>query len=195
MKLISFTGAQSSGKTTLLNKCRQELPGNWYYVDEVTRYVRARYGEQINEQGSDMTQIMIINTHVENSYLPDILNNPTDNPLPKYDGVILDRCIVDGLVYTEWLYEQGKISEWVVDYARRIYKKIIYKLDYILYTDPAIPLVDDGERSIDVEFRKDIISKFENVFFERDRVIFAHKLHILSGDISTRFNTLKECIL
>jgi nicotinamide riboside kinase len=186
MKLISFTGAQSTGKTTLLNKCKQELPGNWYYVDEVTRYVKSRYGEPINERGTDMTQIMIINTHVENAYLPVKLKDS------KVDGIILDRCIVDGLVYTEWLYEQGKVSKWVLDYAKEIYKLLLPKLDFILYTDPNIPLVDDGERSINVGFRKDIINKFDSLF---SNIHFAHSLHILSGDISTRFKALNEIVL
>ena len=186
MKVISFTGAQSSGKTTLLNKCKMELPGNWYYVDEVTRYVKSRYGEQINEHGTDMTQVMIINTHVENAYLPITLKGS------NLDGIILDRCIVDGLVYTEWLYEQGKVSKWVLDYANQIYDLIVPNLDLILYTDSNIPLVDDGERSINVEFRDDIINKFETLFSD---IHFAHRLHVLSGDILTRFQALREIVL
>jgi nicotinamide riboside kinase len=186
VKLISFTGAQSSGKTTLLNKCKDELPGKWYYVDEVTRYVKRRYGESINEQGTDMTQLMIINTHIENSYLINTLDN-------SYDGVILDRCIVDGLVYTEWLHEQGHVSKWVLDYAKEIYNLLLPKLDIILYTDPNIPLIDDGERSINVEFKNDIVQKFENIF--NTTILYAHKLSILSGDVDSRYTTALSRII
>ncbi len=180
---ISFTGAQSTGKTTLLNKCKSELKGNWWYVDEVTRFVKKRYGEQINESGTDMTQLLIINTHITNSYLDTIF-------LEQYsDGVVLDRCILDGVVYTEWLYNNGKVSKWVFDYAKRIFKKIIGKVDIIFYTDPSIPIIDDGERSTSLKFRNDIIDLFE-------KYIKKYKMPIVKvkGDIDTRMKKILETL-
>ena len=181
--LISFTGAQSSGKTTLLKECKSNLNGNWCYVDEVTRYVRRRYGEQINEGGTDMTQLLIINNHIENTYLPRVM------PENHYDGVMLDRCILDGVVYTEWLYENGKVSKWVYDYSRKVFKKIIPKVDIIFYTDPSIPIKDDGERSTSKKFRDEIIKKF-NTYIKK----YNMPIVVLKGTVEERMKTILENI-
>jgi nicotinamide riboside kinase len=182
MKLISFTGAQSSGKTTLLKKCKKQLPGKWFFVDEVTRLVKKEYNVNINEDGNDITQLLIINKHIENTCLLNTLDS-------SYDGIILDRCIVDGLVYTQWLYENGNVSTWVYEYALKVYDLLISKLDVIFYTDPNIPLRDDGERSTDIQFRDDMIKKFE--------LLNGHncKYNILSGSIKERFNSIKNIII
>ena len=57
--IVSFTGAQSTGKTTLLNKVR-DLNPNLNFVDEVTRRIKREYNLPINEGGGDVTQSMII---------------------------------------------------------------------------------------------------------------------------------------
>ena len=179
--LASFSGAQSSGKTTLLNKCKEELT-DWYFVDEVTRYVHRKYGESINEDGTDMTQLLIINNHIENNYLPRTVSESQSN-------FILDRCILDGVVYTEWLFENGKVSEWVYDYSKNVFLKIKDDIDVIFYTDPNIPVVDDGVRSTNQKFRDDIIRKFEKYI-----VKYNVEVTILAGDVNERMNTILETI-
>ena len=67
--LISFTGAQSSGKTTLLNHwtdCRN----HWKVVPEVTRKLK-RQGFEINDDSSNYvdTQIAILADHLNNIFL------------------------------------------------------------------------------------------------------------------------------
>ena len=52
--LVSFTGAQSSGKTTLLRYFLEEH--QWGSVDEVTRRIR-RVGFEINDDGSKSFEI------------------------------------------------------------------------------------------------------------------------------------------
>ena len=181
--LISFTGAQSTGKTTLLKECKSTLKGQWCYVDEVTRYVRKRYNEKINEGGTDMTQLLIINTHIENTYLKSNL------PENYYDGVILDRCILDGIVYTEWLYKNGKVNKWVFDYAKEVFKKLIGSVDLIFYTDPSIPIKDDGERSTSKKFRRDIIKLFKKYIKKYNMPVVTVK-----GTVEERMNTILENI-
>ena len=65
--LVSFTGAQSSGKTTLL---REFLESNaWGSVDEVTRRIR-RDGFEINDGGANYndTQLAIFADHMQNLF-------------------------------------------------------------------------------------------------------------------------------
>lgn len=173
--IVSFTGAQSTGKTTLLNILKSKNK-DINFIDEVTRRINREYDLPINESGSTLTQLMIIADHVANIFR-------------KYDSdlVILDRCIIDGLVYSEWLYDNNNISISMVDLATEIYHSIYKKYDIIFYTDPKdVELVDDGERSIDKQFRDDIISSFDY------RIKSLNNVVVLSGTVEERLETVKK---
>ncbi len=93
---IAFTGAQSTGKTTLLNRMKHDPMFNleFDFRDEITRRMQ-RKGLSINEGGNDITQLLIMNSHIKNSLI---------------DNVIMDRCALDGLVYTDWMSRKVKYS-------------------------------------------------------------------------------------
>ena len=173
--IVSFTGAQSTGKTTLLNILKSKNK-DINFIDEVTRRINREYDLPINESGSTLTQLMIIADHVANIFR-------------KYDSdlVILDRCIIDGLVYSELLYDNNNISISMIDLATEIYHSIYKKYDIIFYTDPKdVELVDDGERSIDKQFRDDIISSFDY------RIKSLNNVVLLSGTVEERLETVKK---
>lgn len=144
---IAFTGAQSTGKTTLLEAIKQNEKFRYKYefIDEITRRM-IKKGLKINEAGSDTTQLLIMNEHVKNTL---------------YTDAIMDRCALDGVVYTNWLYKKGNVSEWVYQYAENVFKKYISRYDYIFYLTPEFHIVDDGVRSIDTAFRDEIVDLFE----------------------------------
>ena len=173
--IVSFTGAQSTGKTTLLNILKNKNK-DINFIEEVTRRINREYDLPINESGNSLTQLMIIADHVANLYR-------------KYDSdlVILDRCIIDGLVYSEWLYDNNNISISMIDLAMEVYHSIYKKYDIIFYTDPKdVELVDDGERSINKQFRDDIISSFEY------RIKSINNVVVLSGTVEERLETVKK---
>ncbi len=173
--IVSFTGAQSTGKTTLLNILKEKNK-DIKFVDEVTRRIKRDYNLPINEDGNNLTQFMIMADHISNMYR-------------KYDGelVILDRCVVDGLVYTQWLFANRKVNSAMNDIAIDIYNSLYDKYDIIFYTDPAdVELVDDGERSADKKFRDDIINSFEHRIKELNNVV------VLSGTVAERLDTVKK---
>ena len=63
---ISFTGAQSTGKTTLLNAMKSmSIFRDFVFRDEITRSIQ-KQGLKINEQGDDATQNKIIDSHLLN---------------------------------------------------------------------------------------------------------------------------------
>ena len=145
--IVSFTGAQSTGKT-------------------------------INEEGGDITQFLIMADHVQNLFSKD-----------KTDVTVFDRCAVDGVVYTRWLQLEGMVSAEVYRACCKIYDSIIDRYDVIFYTDPAdVELVDDGERSIDVGFRDDIIKLFNEKIKSLDNVV------VLSGTVEERLKTVKKTV-
>lgn len=179
--IISFTGAQCTGKTTLLKACKELYSDRFDFIDEVTRLVKRQYGVQINEAGNDITQCLIINKHIENSLM-----------ISEKEGMILDRCILDGLCYTGYLYIEDKVSKWVMDYAKGVYFKLIDKLDYIIYPDPYdVQLVDDGERSIDVDFRNKIIESFETVISGSYGYGIQNKIVRVKGTVEERMEAIK----
>ena len=183
--LISFTGAQSTGKSTLLNECcNHNYFRKFHCVPEVTRKVARERNVDINEAGDDVTQLFILNEHLHNHYV-------------KGDA-LLDRCILDGWVYTNYLYSQGKVSSWVKDYAEALYIMLVKRVDIIFYTDPQdVPIEDDGQRSIDTKFRDDIIKEFE---YEIDCGHFdcpvtpGPALIRLEGNVSTRMKTILDTV-
>lgn len=144
---IAFTGAQSTGKTTLLDaiKSNQDYRYNYEFIDEITRRM-VKKGLKINEAGSNTTQLLIMNEHIKNLL---------------YENVIMDRCALDGIVYTHWLYNQGNIEKWVFEYAYNVFKHYKDRYDYIFYLKPEFKLVDDGVRSTNIQFRDEIVTLFE----------------------------------
>lgn len=175
---VSFTGAQSTGKTTLLNKCKEEYK-DYKFVDEVTRYVRKTYDVKINEIGGTETQLYILAEHIKNHLKSD-------------ENLMLDRCILDGYVYTKYQVVNGKVSEQVLHAFNSVFGLLIDRLDYIFYTDPSdVKLVDDGERSVDYKFRDDIIELFESLITHKMSPKNREKVVRLSGTVEERIKTIK----
>jgi len=146
---IGISGAQSVGKTTLLNALRSEPIFKDYSIcDEVTRRVKS-YGLLINEHGSDVTQRLIMQEHIVNLFM--------------HDNMITDRTSLDGLVYTKYLRNKGKVSQEILDLAYRIFNKTVHLYDLLFYIVPEFDIVDDGTRSTDTEFRDDIVQIFNDV--------------------------------
>tara|TARA_A100001201_G_scaffold120297_1_gene103796 strand:+ start:480 stop:1010 length:531 start_codon:yes stop_codon:yes gene_type:complete len=172
---IAFTGAQSTGKTTLLNKLKHDSDFNLEYefIDEITRRMTKK-GLKINEGGDDMTQLLIMNSHISN-----ILK----------EKAIMDRCALDGVVYTRCMYEKGQIADWVMDFAENVFTKIIDKYDYIFYLSPEFEMEDDGVRSVNKGFQMHIVKLFEQYILECEVPV----IH-LSGTVEERIKQIKETI-
>jgi thymidylate kinase len=178
--LISFSGVQSSGKSTLLKLCKEIYSDRYEFVDEVTRLVKREFNVPINEQGTGLTQCLITNKHIEN-----VLR------FRETKGAIFDRCILDGLCYTGYLHIEGSVPGWVFDYTKNVFKKLISQYDVIFYTDPYdVALVDDGERSVDVEFRNKMIETFEQAIISYDDLL-KDKIVRLKGTVEERMEAIK----
>jgi len=178
--VISFTGAQSTGKSSLLEECKKDGRFNGYtFQHEVTRWVKKKYNLTINEDGDELTQLAILAKHLDN-YL-----------IYRDKDVVMDRCILDGLVYTTYLYAGPNqvIGDEVYNYTEFLFKKLIDKIDIIFYTEPEVPLVDDGERSVDVEFRDGIVKLFEEAIKH-----FKIPVVRLSGNMKERMTTIYKTL-
>lgn len=77
---------------------------------------------------------------------------------------MMDRCIMDGYVYSKYLHSHGRIEDSTMNIAESMYRRLLPSLDAIFYTHPEdIPIQDDGERSIDPDFRDEIISIYDDL--------------------------------
>ena len=181
--IISFTGAQSTGKTTLLNLIRDKNY-DFNYVDEVTRRIKREYNLPINESGGDITQSMIMADHIANVYKKG-----------DHDVTVLDRCAVDGVVYTQWLYNNGQVEKATLDHAKLMFEMLIEEYDAIFITSPIdVELVDDGERSTNIEFREDIQSLFDMyighlMVDNKDENVF-----VVAGTVEERMNYIQKVL-
>jgi nicotinamide riboside kinase len=172
---IGISGAQSVGKTTLLNALRSEKCFKDYAVrNEVTRGVKA-LGVHINEHGSDISQQLIMKEHIYN--------------LVMFDDMVTDRTALDGIVYTRWLHEQGKVSDECYAECSKVFHKIISQYDYMFYIRPEFPIEDDGVRSASQKWQDEIVELFDK--FIQD---FELKVINVSGSVRERVNTILKTI-
>lgn len=173
---IGIAGAQSVGKTTLLNALRSEPCFKHYKIcDEVTRQVRAM-GFDINENGSDKTQHMIMLKHLENVFM----NN----------NMITDRTALDCLVYTRYLWKNGKVTDNTMNHITTMFGKMWHCYDIVFYIGPEFDIVDDGVRSVDEIFRDSIVEEFKQAIAELQ--LHKDRFFYLSGSVVSRVNRVKE---
>ena len=176
---ISFTGSHSSGKSTLLKKCTEHYGNKFTYVHEVTRPAQ-KMGLIINEWGDDKTQAYILGEHLKNDQLE--------------GDVIMDRCFIDGWVYTTWLHSQKCVGYTIQKTYDDLWSRMIGNLDLVFFTDP-VKLENDGVRSTSEVFRDGVQSLFETqiTLMEEDEN-FKGKIVRLKGDVETRFKNIKIAI-
>ena len=141
MHRIVFTGAQGTGKTTVLKEFEKK---GMNVITEVVRRL-AKTGVKINKDGDEDGQTKIFEVYEYELGYP-------SNPI---DGYISDRCLVDVIAYSMYLAEQGKVSdEFVKDQMNKLIKFKNENPDIAYcYFPIEFDVVADGVRDTDEEFR------------------------------------------
>lgn len=177
---ISFTGAQSAGKTTLLNALLEDGVFEGYFVAEEIPRKLAAQGVKINKEANADTQILIMAEHIRNL---------------QHVNMVTDRCVVDCMVFTHWMYYRGKepIPTWVFDFCSKSFFHYIKQYDIIFYIKPEFDIVPDGVRSTDKEFRDEISLLFDDYI----KMIPEGKVITLTGTVEQRkeqvIKALEQC--
>lgn len=138
---IALVGTSSTGKTTTFNLLKNELP-QYKFINESTREIK-NCGFKINEDGTDTTQLAISTFHLA--------------ALLEERDVILDRCYLDLLVYTGNI---PGISEEVRSYVEQTWEKVKDQYTHFIYFPIEFKSVDDGVRSVNEQWRKNIDRNF-----------------------------------
>lgn len=172
---VGIAGAQSVGKTTLLNGLRsEELFKNFTICNEVTRKVMG-YGLPINENGNDVTQKLIMNEHIANVFM--------------YEDMLTDRTALDGLVYTKYLYRNGNVDTNTLIYVQNVFEKVWPCYNYVFYIEPEFDIEPDGTRSVNKDFRDGIVELFDQTIEKKNLTLIK-----LSGSVRNRINTVINII-
>lgn len=150
MHRIVFTGAQGTGKTTVLKEM-EKLGCN--VITEVVRNL-AKKGVKINKDGDEKGQTKIFKEYEK------LLSEITPT------GYISDRCMVDVIAYSMYLSSQGKVSTKFVEKQIKTFQTFITANPDIVYCYFPIEfdLVDDGVRDMDEEFRQAIDTNIIKLF-------------------------------
>lgn len=142
IKRIALVGASSTGKTTVYELLKHQLP-KYEYINESTRTVGS-YGFPINEKGTDATQLAISSFHLEALLQP--------------YNLILDRCYMDLLVYSKFM---PKLSEKTYNYISDIWGRVKNEYTHYVYFPIEFESVDDGVRSVNEDWRKQVDEEFQ----------------------------------
>ena len=142
IKRVALVGASSTGKTTVYELLKGKLP-KYEFINESTRSV-ASYGFPINEKGTSETQLAISSFHLE--------------ALLRPGNLLLDRCYMDLLVYSTFM---DKISAEAYDYIEDTWNRVKNEYTHYIYFPIEFESVDDGVRSVNEDWRKEIDKEFK----------------------------------
>jgi nicotinamide riboside kinase len=168
---IAISGGASQGKSTLVNYLINDKTFKDYsFRTNLTRSLQES-GIPINELGTAVTQLYVMAKHYE------FLN--IKGP------AIYDRCALDGLAYSMYFFKNIEPSLQIV--IIKLFEAMISRYDRIFYIEPELPLIDDGQRSINKNFFDAVNKNFETVISD-------YKLNIIriKGSIDDRINLIKN---
>lgn len=177
-KVINFTGAQGTGKTSVL-KALQEDPvfSEFEIVTEVVRNFVKEKGITINRDGTPKTQNLLFEAY--------------EQVLRKDTPYISDRCIIDVCAYTSSGRDHAKedLNEWsLIEYEQR--REIIRRksdLGFVCYFPIEFDIVSDGVRSIDMDYQKEIDSKILQILQNNQ---ISHLM--VHGSVEERVSQIKK---
>lgn len=170
---IALTGTHSTGKTTLFNILKKDkyLKENFVFEEEVVREVNHKYNLPINEQGNELTQLIVS--------LEMFLINL------KKENIISDRSMLDVLCYSKYLKDKNLINQECLDKVELIFNNSIY--DLFIYIPPLIDLEKDGVRSGNIEFREEVEKNFK---YYIKKYNLENILYLNEKDLNKRINII-----
>lgn len=180
IKRINFTGAQGTGKTSVLKALQQDPEfAEFEFVTEVVRNFVKEKGITINKQGTPETQ--------------EVLFEAYENVLSKQNSYVSDRCIIDVCAYTASGRNaaMSNIDKWI-ELEQKQEKEIIQRkseLGLVCYFPIEFEIVADGARSIDKEYQKEIDGKIHQILHSN---LISHL--IMHGSVEERVKAIKAIL-
>lgn len=176
---IVISGAQSTGKTTLLNLIKKIGPTDPLFcdvpvLDEVVRNLAAEQpggSMALNRNARYQDQLEILLRHYTNAH--------------RYPSFITDRGAVDAYVYALVNHRDGKYSDADILQFENILTDSLKRYDLHFYLPPEFAPVDDGFRDTDTTYQQAIHHTFLEVYDT-----FLIPFRILTGSTTERYRAL-----
>ena len=179
---IALVGTHNCGKTTLWNLMKQDSWFNDYtFVSEQIRVVNDM-GFGINETAGDVTQLVLA---LENQYYTQLHSHYNCQ-------MVLDRCLLDNYIYALYLTKKHIVSPGVLAVIKRAWDRTLVDLNYVFWLRPEFEMENDGQRSTDDQFQKDIDLMFEK-FITQDKY-YNNVFYELKGQSKDRLVQLKKIV-
>jgi thymidylate kinase len=185
IKVISFTGAQGTGKTTmrtlLVNKLLSNgcsIINNYVGVKESISRDAAGEGFPINLEATFESQYYMTCKYIE----ADLMTRKRAEHL-NVDYVIVDRSIFDVLPYSK-LCSRLSILEYKIIEDMVLNHLQLYKVDSLIYCEPLDIIVRDENRSDDKEYQAKVDDIIKSKLYDLENVpkMYFNKLYILHKD-------------
>jgi thymidylate kinase len=168
---ICISGAHSQGKTTLCNALKNNaMMKDYEFISSPIRDLQ-KQGFPINQDGDEVTQLFVISKYYEYS--------------KKKGLVVADRCVLDGLAYTQAVLEN--FDDYEFKHALGIIASKCYKnYDIIFYIEPELELKEDGIRPTDREFFDKVVYYYDRWLENISTYKNPPKIIRLSGSVEER---------
>lgn len=174
MKII-FTGAQGTGKTTILNHYKEQ---GYNTITEVVRKL-SEEGVKINEMGDLKGQQKIFNEY--------------NKLLNKEESYISDRGLTDVAAYTVYLGRKNDDMKLLIETIYQLVDiSVFYKSNpdiITCYFPIEFPITADGVRSMDEEFRTEIDKNIKNSLEG-----LGIQYHTITGTVEERIKQIDKII-
>lgn len=161
---IVFSGASSVGKSTLINVLREEFR-DFTVQTESVRYLKNKYGMDFRS-GDTALQMALLTMQT--------------NLLISPGNFFLDRSLDNSFAYCSYYRDrnQSDIPESAFRFIEDVSKEYAQKyIDLIIFLRPEFPVVEDGVRITDDDYRRDTDLAIEKTIIDwglEDRTITPH---------------------
>lgn len=173
---ICLSGAQCTGKTSLLNLIEK----SGYFTDrallrEIVRTLVAKENIKINTNSHHYSQMMIFNAHSKN--------------IATHEDFVSDRCALDAYAYAAWGFIHDRFTQEENQQHIEFFQECMKHYDVIFYLPANFPLVNDGFRSMDADFREEIDAIFKRLLLSSNVPFFE-----LSGPPEEKFKLMTQIL-
>ena len=171
---ITFTGAASTGKTTLVNKLfEEEMFKDYSRMPNIRRELKEYLKElPINNETTFYQQY---STAIMHAYT-----------LIKNDNLLSDVSMITIIAYT---YMSDNVSPKDKKKFEKLFVDIAKKEDIIFYTPIEFAIVEDDFRKNDKEYQQEV-----DRFIIKTLIKNKIKYHKLTGSVDKRISTVKEVL-
>lgn len=182
MKVL-ITGAHSTGKTSLINQFVENNKNyKFHLIKEVAR--------DMIDSGITLGNYGNVNSYVY--YINEQLKREIESESKEYDILIADRSIIDGIThpivnnrlnYTSLPLEFIEMFENILFFQKSFY-------DIYVYIPISFEMVQDGNRPIDENFRKEIDKEIKYML---DKYVVNYYT-LKSKSLESRYHELNQII-